>query len=112
MKIGDLSLKDLAIVISDHLRNSGIETVLSGGACVSIYTNNKYMSYDLDFVLLSDHKQKEAKKALLELGFYQENRYFKHKNSDYFIDFVVPPLSVGREPVKEISTITKGKKSY
>ena len=111
MKIGDLSLKDLAIVISDHLRNSGIETVLSGGACVSIYTNNKYMSYDLDFVLLSDHKQKEAKKALLELGFYQENRYFKHHDSKFFVDFVVLPLSVGREPVKEISTITKGKKS-
>jgi len=108
MKIGSLSLKNLAIFVSDHLRKNRIETVLTGGACVSIYTDNEYLSYDLDFVLISSDKQKEAKKSLQELGFYPENRYFKHPETEFFIDFVAPPLSVGKEPVKDISTLRKG----
>ena len=59
MKIKNLSLKDLAIFLSDYLSKRGIETVLSGGACVSIYTKNKYLSYDLDFVLLSYIERKK-----------------------------------------------------
>jgi len=45
MKIKKLSIKDLAIYLSDYLRKNGIDTVLSGGACVTIYTDNKYFSY-------------------------------------------------------------------
>lgn len=111
MKIKNLSIKDLAIFISDFLRKNSIETVLSGGACVSIYTNNKYISYDLDFVLNSSDDQKKAKKVLEEIGFYEKNRYFKHNDTEYFIDFVSPPLSVGGEPVKEISEIKKGNRT-
>lgn len=108
MEIKNLSLKDFAIYISDHLRKNGVDTVLSGGACVSIYTNNKYISYDLDFVLMASEDIKKAKIALEEIGFYKEARYFKHKDILYFIDFVSPPLSVGEEPVKEIIEIKKG----
>jgi hypothetical protein len=107
MKIKDLSLKDLAIVVSDYLRQNGIETVLSGGACVSIYSNNKFMSYDLDFVLISEDQQKRTKELLMEIGFYPKDRYFKHDKSPYLLDFVAPPPSVGNEPVKEIVEIKK-----
>jgi hypothetical protein len=108
MRIKGLSLKDFAIVISDYLIKNGIDVVLSGGACVTIYTKNKFMSYDLDFVLISYDKQKEAKQLLEDIGFYEEDRYFKHSDTEFFIDFVSPPLSVGQEPVKEISEIKKG----
>jgi hypothetical protein len=108
VRIKDLSLKDFAIVISDYLRNNGIEVVLSGGACVTIYTKNKFMSYDLDFVLISYNKQKEVRSLLTEIGFYEEDRYFKHNDTEFFIDFISPPLSVGQEPVGEISEIKKG----
>ena len=108
MQIKNLPLKDLAIFISDYLGKRGIDTVLSGGACVSIYTNNKYVSYDLDFVFLSSHDLKKVEKILTDIGFYEENRYFRHKDTEYFLDFVSPPLSVGAEPVKEISEIKKG----
>lgn len=108
MKLKGLSLKDFAIVISGYLLKNGIEVILTGGACVVIYTNEKYMSYDLDFVLTSSNKQKEVKQLLLNLGFYEEERYFKHSDTEYFIDFVSPPLSVGEEPVKEIAEIKKG----
>jgi len=107
MDIKNLSLKYLAIFISDHLRKNGVETVLTGGACVSIYTDNKYISYDLDFVLLSTDDQKKARSALEKIGFYEDDRYFKHKETEFFVDFVSPPLSVGSEPVKDISEIKK-----
>lgn len=111
MKIKGLALVDLAITISDYLHKEGIETVLSGGACVSIYTHNKYISYDLDFVLISSDREKDVKNLLLKIGFYLENRYFKHLDTKYFLDFVPPPLSVGSEPVKEIKTIKKGSRT-
>ena len=108
MKIKGISIKDLGIYISDYLRKNGIETVLSGGACVTIYTNNKYLSYDLDFVLPVYVNRKEIRGVLEKIEFYEEGRYFKHKDTQYFIDFLSPPLSVGEEPVKVISSIRKG----
>jgi hypothetical protein len=109
MRIKGLSLEDFAIVISDYLIKNGIDVVLSGGACVTIYTKNKFMSYDLDFVLVSSDKQKDARQLLTDIGFYEEDRYFKHNDTEYFIDFISSPLSIGEEPVREISEIKKGK---
>jgi hypothetical protein len=108
MRIKGLNLKDLAIAVSDYLRKNGIETLLTGGACVVIYTNAKYMSYDLDFVLIPSERQKEVRELLRKIGFYEDDRYFKHPDSKYFIDFVSPPASLGSEPVKSISEIKKG----
>lgn len=110
MKIKNMSVEDLAVYLSDYLRRSGIDTVLSGGACVTIYTDNKYLSYDLDFVLLSFVGQKKLKEALINIGFQIEGKYFKHEETPYFVEFLSPPLSVGEEPVKEVSEIIKGDK--
>jgi hypothetical protein len=109
MKIKGISIKDLGIYISDYLRKNGIETVLSGGACVTIYTNNKYLSYDLDFVLPVYVNRKKIRGVLEKIKFFEEGRYFKHKDTQYFIDFLSPPLSIGEEPVKVISSIRKGR---
>jgi len=111
MKIKNISLKDLAICVSDFLSKHGVDVVLSGGACVTVYTHNKYMSYDLDFVLISTEKQKEIKSILEKIGFHADGRHFKHKDTDFFIEFIPPPLSVGEEPVKEISVIRKGNRT-
>jgi len=105
-----MSIKDLAIYLSSHLNKNGIETVLSGGACVTIYTNNKYMSYDLDFVLLSHVLPKKIKEAMRKAGFREEGKYFKHEETSYFVEFLQPPLSVGGEPVKEVWKIKEGSK--
>ena len=109
MEIKGISMKDLGIYISDYLRKNGIETVLSGGACVTIYTNNKYLSYDLDFVLPVYVNRNKIRGVLEKIEFYEEGRYFKHKDTRYFIDFLAPPLSIGEEPVKTISSIRKGR---
>jgi len=111
MKIKDFSLKDLAIYLSDYLRKNNIDTVLSGGACVTIYTNNKYLSYDLDFVLLSYVAWKKLKTVMKKVGFLEKGKYFKHEDTPYFVEFLAPPLSVGEEPVKLISNIIEEDKT-
>ena len=37
-----------------------------------------------------------------EIGFSEEDRYFKHPDTEFFIEFPGGHLSVGDEPVKEI----------
>jgi hypothetical protein len=46
----DSTLSDVAAIVSDALQEAGIAATLSGGAAVSIYSNNEYQSKDLDFV--------------------------------------------------------------
>jgi len=108
MKIKGISLKDLAILICDYLVKNGIETVLTGGACVSIYTSDKYVSYDLDFVLLSYISRKKIKSLLERLGFQEKGRHLKHEDTPFLVEFLAPPLSIGEEPIKEINEIRKG----
>ncbi len=74
-----ISLKDFAGFISEELRKKNINTVLVGGACVTIYSENRYQSYDLDFVTYEDIKL--VRKTLIELGFVENNGYFIFKES-------------------------------
>lgn len=60
-----ISLRDFAGFLSEELRKKGIETVLVGGACVTIYSKNRYQSYDLDFITYDD--MKKVRKALRDL---------------------------------------------
>ena len=63
----NISLQELAGYVSEELRKRGVDTILVGGACVTIYSHNRYQSYDLDYVTYDD--MRKVKKALLELGF-------------------------------------------
>ncbi|MBN1940380.1 MAG: hypothetical protein JW843_12405 [Candidatus Aminicenantes bacterium] len=104
-KLKEISLAQLAAFVSDHLNRNGIEAVLTGGACVSLYTRNAYASFDLDFVLVSFEKKRLLKKVMEDIGFRLESGCFRHRETPFFIEFLPPPPSVGEEPVKEISTI-------
>jgi hypothetical protein len=103
-----ISLTDLAAFLSDQCRQSGIDVVLSGGACVSIYTHDKYMSNDLDFVLLTYASRKKIKATMEAIGLREEGRHFRHPDTPYIVEFLSPPLSVGGEPVREICEIRRG----
>lgn len=104
--IKEMSLGELAAYVCTHLKSNGIFCVLSGGACVTIYSKNQYQSYDLDFIEQTSTSRKEIKSVLAELGFIEENRYFKHKNTDYFIEFPAGPLSIGSEPIEKFNELT------
>jgi len=103
--VGDMSIGELAAFVCTHLKESGISTVLTGGGCVSIYTANRYMSYDLDFVDDSSTSRFRLKKVLSTIGFFEERRYFKHPDTEFFIEFPSGPLSIGNEPVRDTADI-------
>jgi len=98
-----ISLKDLAAFIYDTLNRNGIEIILVGGACVSIYSNNRYQSYDLDFVTYEELKTIES--VLQKHGFRRVGRCFSNSSCPYIIDFVNPPVAIGNESIKNYETL-------
>jgi hypothetical protein len=98
------SLKDLALIVCGKLREHGIKAVLTGGAVVSIYTDNKYQSYDLDFI--SHAKTEDISRALKEIGFLREGRYYRNPSTDFFVEFPAPPIAVGNKPLFEFNEIS------
>lgn len=103
--VKNMNLSEFAVLVYNHLKKKGIRCVLTGGACVSIYTDNQYQSYDLDFIDETESSRKEVNQALSEIGFFEENRYFRHPDTKFFVEFPSGPLSVGSEPVKNIVTL-------
>jgi hypothetical protein len=103
--IREMSVGELAAFISSHLRSHGIDVVLSGGSCVSIYSDQKYVSSDLDFIDNRATKPRRLMEVLAEIGFYAENRYFKHPETELIVEFPSGPLSAGREPIKEVAIL-------
>ncbi len=103
MNLSELTIKEVAVLIADTLCQQGIEAILVGGACVTIYSENRYQSYDLDFVTYTDLKIVE--KCLSPLGFTREGRIFFHPTCPYMLDFVNPPIAIGNQPITEFNQI-------
>jgi len=103
--IQEMTQSELGAFVHTFLRDAGIHVVLSGGAAVSIYSKNEYISKDLDFVNIFSVSRPKICSAMNKLGFEEQGRYFKHPLSQYFIEFPPGPLSVGIEPIKEIKEV-------
>ena len=97
--IKKMTLLELAAFICTFLNKNDINCVLSGGACVSIYTDYSYLSYDLDFIENVSTPREKLKSLLASIGFKEENRYFKNPDTEFYIEFPTGPLSIGSEPV-------------
>ena len=104
-KIRNMTLAELAAYVQTHLRADGIEVVLSGGATVSFYSGNKYVSKDVDLINVRFAKRSKVRETMEKMGFQEKGRYFSHPDSKFFVEFPDGPLSVGEEPVKEINEI-------
>lgn len=89
------TLKDLAFIVSSQLEKHNISAILVGGAVVSIYTDNEYQSYDLDFCSLGSVHKIDA--SLLQIGFKKEGRHYKHPHSDFFVEFPGAVVVLGNE---------------
>ena len=91
------TLVELAAIVSGTLEREGIIATLSGGAVVSIYTGNRYVSADLDFVTIA--LVKELKSALEPLGFKHTGSprlsVFEHPNTKWYLEFPPAPLGFG-----------------
>ena len=102
------SILNLAGIVSTALERANITAVLSGGAAVSIYTDNRYKSMDLDFESTAETAVIEA--ALAPLGFKRRDgsRYFTHDDTDYVLEFPSEPLAVGHQLVLKWSQLETG----
>ncbi len=100
--VKDLSISDLAAFIGGYLEQQGVDVVLVGGACVSIYSKHAYISGDLD--LITYHEGKKIKEALSRIGFrFTKNNYFVHSESNFILEFVNPPAAIGRDAITEFA---------
>lgn len=92
------SEKELWEYVAVHLKKKGIDTVLVGGAVVSIYSNGAYHSGDLDFVKTSMFASK-LDETMSELGFKKHGRHFVHPECKHlFVEFPGgPPLGIGED---------------
>jgi hypothetical protein len=91
------TLEDVAAIISTALERAGIAATLSGGAAVSIYSNNEYQSKDLDFVTAA--LVPDLAPVLEVLGFEHTGiprmSQFSHPLIKWFVEFSPTPLTFG-----------------
>ena len=104
-QIRRMSQIELAAYIQSCLQKDGINVVLSGGSAVSFYSNNKYVSKDLDLINANFARRKDIKKVMEGLGFQEKGRYFVNPETQFLVEFPQGPLSVGKEPVKVIDEV-------
>ena len=100
--ISKMTQGELGAFVQSQLREKGIEVILSGGAAVAIYSNNKYVSKDLDLINVYGVNRRKIRETMTAIGFYEEGRYFRHPDSQFFVEFPPGPLTIGEEPVKQI----------
>lgn len=91
------SLIELAAIVSEALASADIVATLSGESAVSIYSDHRYQSLDLDFVtaaLLED-----LRPVLEPLGFVHTGSprlsVFEHPATKRYLEFPPAPLAFG-----------------
>lgn len=89
----DLSREEVAALVCDALDQSGISVVLCGGAVVSIYSDNEYESFDLDFVGIG--LGRKVDEVMASLGFEKSGRHWSHPHTRFWVEFPPGPVQVG-----------------
>jgi hypothetical protein len=92
---------ELAAIVANHLRDHNIHVVLVGGLAVEIYSENIYLTRDIDMVDVSYSKPAELHKAMAEIGFIKQGRIFVNETTDITVEFPSAPITVGDETVIE-----------
>lgn len=100
----ETSLQEIAVLVSETLEEAGVLAVLGGGAAVTHYSNNEYMSTDLDFI--TTERNKTIAPIIADLGFKPQGKDFYHPDSKFFLEFPRGPLSFGDKYVESSETVT------
>lgn len=96
---------EIASFICQKLSDIDVKTTLSGGFCVEIYSYGEYTSMDIDLIDQSVFKNREIKEKMIELGFAQEGKHFKHPDIAYTVEFPSSPLAIGNDLIRDIAEI-------
>lgn len=97
----DLGVEELAALVCSTLERHGVRVVLSGGSVVSIYSDNAYQSYDLDFIQIG--LARATHPAMEELGFAKQGRHWVHPRTVFLVEFPPGPVQVGDTNVTEFA---------
>jgi hypothetical protein len=83
--------------VASHLAQSGIRTVLVGGAVAAIYSEGAYKSGDLDLVIENySPLDSEIAKSMNDIGFVKQGRHWIHPECNHlFVEFVLSPVAIG-----------------
>lgn len=95
------TLERLAAIVCATLSEHDISVVLSGGAAVSIYSDNEYESYDLDFIPIG--LARRVDQAMLSLGFARQGRHWRHPRNPFFVEFPAGPVAIGEEVIHDFA---------
>jgi hypothetical protein len=91
------TLPEVAVAVGAQLRRHGITAVLTGGACVSVYTDGSYVSKGADFVIQGRVQQATLDGALAELGFVRKGDRYVHPAVEFYLEFPPGPLAIGSD---------------
>ena len=95
------TLEQLATIVCSALSEHDISVVLSGGAAVSVYSENEYESYDLDFIPIG--LARRVDRAMQSLGFKKEGRHWLHPKNAYYVEFPSGPVAIGEEVIHDFA---------
>lgn len=105
LNLSGLDLETAWKEIASYLKTQNIEAILVGGGVASIYSQGKYVSGDLDFVIGWANDHKEIKTALLAVGFTKNGTIYRHPTTSISLDFSSPPVDIGEGNDPEIDTL-------
>jgi hypothetical protein len=91
------TIENVIAAVGEALGKAGIDAVLVGGACATVYSGGIYTSDDLDLVPRSDPSQRELDAALARIGFTRQDAQYFHDESEIFVEFQRGPVSIGRD---------------
>jgi len=99
------SIVELAAIVATHLSECGIEVVLVGGLAVEIYSDNIYLTKDIDLIDVSYQRPAELHKAMAAIDFEKKGRIFVNRTTDITVEFPSGPISVGDELVTNTTVV-------
>ncbi len=96
---------ELAAIVAGQLQQHDIKVVLVGGLAIEIYSENLYLTKDIDMVDISYQPPKAIAAAMAEIGFSKRGRVYVNDSTDICVEFPSAPLSVGDQLVTETTTV-------
>src|SRR5947209_18070322 len=96
-----MTIEELAARVCQALRDAGVTVTLTGGGCVAIWSDGKYVSYDLDFIEEGPVPRRRVRDVMRSLGFQMKGRHFVHPQTTFFVEFPTGPLMVGNQRVDQ-----------
>ncbi len=102
------SMMEVAAVVTEALMAHDISAVLSGGGAVSLYSDARYQTVDLDFVTAA--MRDRLIPAMACIGFTPEmdaGRHFTHSEVAWVVEFLAAPIAFGETeiPMEEITAL-------